>query len=123
MVLVFTIRLHHLTYTVDNREAILRVVDICLKHGVFIETEPHKNTINQMAFLYVYEPGANRFEIANAGARLIYAPDWKTIVWSEEERNKGQAWGLPNTPIILKWIFSLGWRVFTKWSLLLVRST
>jgi len=25
---------------------------------------------------------------------LILAPDWKPIVWTEEERKKGQAWGL-----------------------------
>ena len=33
-------------------------------------------------------------ELANAGARLILAPDWKPIRWSEAERRKGQAWGL-----------------------------
>jgi len=88
-------RLHHITYAVDNREAILRAADICLEHGVFIETGPHKHAIQQSFFLYVYEPGGNRFEIANAGARLMIAPDWKTIVWNEEERKKGQAWGLP----------------------------
>lgn len=87
-------RLHHFTYAVDNREAILRAADICLEHGVFIETGPHKHAIQQTFFLYVYEPGGNRFEIANAGARLILAPDWKTIVWNEAERKKGQAWGL-----------------------------
>jgi len=91
-------RFHHLTYAVDNREAILRAADICLEHGVFIETGPHKHAINQTFFLYVYEPGGNRFEIANAGARLILAPDWKPIVWSQEERKKGQAWGLPTIP-------------------------
>ena len=87
-------RLHHFTYAVDNREAVLRAADICLEHGVFIETGPHKHAIQQTFFLYVYEPGGNRFEIANAGARLILAPDWKPIVWSETERKKGQAWGL-----------------------------
>jgi catechol 2,3-dioxygenase len=87
-------RLHHLTYAVDNREAILRAADICLEHGVFIETGPHKHAIQQTFFLYVYEPGGNRIEIANAGARLILAPDWKSIVWNEDERKKGQAWGL-----------------------------
>jgi catechol 2,3-dioxygenase len=88
-------RLHHFTYAVDNREAILRAADICLEYGVFIETGPHKHAIQQTFFLYVYEPGGNRFEIANAGARLILAPDWKPIVWSEAERKKGQAWGMP----------------------------
>ena len=33
-------------------------------------------------------------EVANAGARLILAPDWKPIRWTETERKKGQAWGL-----------------------------
>jgi catechol 2,3-dioxygenase len=91
-------RLHHITYAVDNREAILRAADICLEHNVFMETGPHKHAIQQTFFLYVYEPGGNRFEIANAGARLILAPDWQPIIWSEAERNKGQAWGLPTIP-------------------------
>jgi len=91
-------RLHHITYAVDSREEILRAADICLEHGVFMETGPHKHAIQQTFFLYVYEPGGNRFEIANAGARLMIAPDWKPIVWSEAERKKGQAWGLPTIP-------------------------
>lgn len=87
-------RYHHVTYAVNSREEILLAADICLENGVFIETGPHKHAIQQTFFLYVYEPGGNRFEIANPTARLIMAPDWKTIVWSEEERKKGQAWGL-----------------------------
>ena len=27
-------------------------------------------------------------------ARLILAPDWEPIVWTEADRRKGQAWGL-----------------------------
>jgi len=80
-------------YALDSREEILRAADIFLENGVFIETDPHKHAIQQMFFLYVYEPGGNRVEVANAGARLILAPDWKPIVWTEEERRKGQAWG------------------------------
>jgi catechol 2,3-dioxygenase len=87
-------RLHHVTYAVDSREEVLRAADICLEHGVFIETGPHKHAIQQTFFLYVYEPGGNRIEICNAGARLILAPDWRTITWSQAERAKGQAWGL-----------------------------
>ncbi|MEA2863995.1 MAG: catechol 2,3-dioxygenase [Bradyrhizobium sp.] len=56
--------------------------------------ESLKHAIQQTFFLYVYEPGGNRVEVANAGARLILAPDWKPIVWTEDERKKGQAWGL-----------------------------
>jgi catechol 2,3-dioxygenase len=87
-------RFHHLTYALDSREEILRAADIFLENGVFIETGPHKHAIQQTFFLYVYEPGGNRVEVANAGARLILAPDWKPIRWTEAERRKGQAWGL-----------------------------
>ena len=91
-------RLHHITYAVDSREDILRAADIFLENRVFMETGPHKHAIQQTFFLYVFEPGGNRFEIANAGARLMLAPDWQPIIWSEAERKKGQAWGLPTIP-------------------------
>lgn len=87
-------RFHHVTYAVDQREHILQAADIFLENGVHIETGPHKHAIQQTFFLYVFEPAGNRVEIANAGARLILAPDWQTVTWSETERKKGQAWGL-----------------------------
>ncbi len=67
-------RFHHVTYALDSREEILRAADIFLENGVYIETGPHKHAIQQTFFLYVYEPGGNRVEVANAGARLILAP-------------------------------------------------
>nr|WP_296072219.1 VOC family protein [uncultured Actinoplanes sp.] len=87
-------RLHHVAFATDTREEILRAADVCLDAGVHIETGPHKHAIQQTFFLYVWEPGGNRIEICNAGARLILAPDWRTISWSRQERAKGQAWGL-----------------------------
>lgn len=87
-------RLHHVTYATDQREDILRAADIFLENGVHIETGPHKHAIQGTFFLYVWEPAGNRVELANAGARLILEPDWKTVVWTETERKKGQAWGL-----------------------------
>jgi catechol 2,3-dioxygenase len=87
-------RFHHITYALDQREDVLRAADIFLENNVFIETGPHKHAIQQTFFLYVYEPAGNRVEVANAGARLILDPDWKTVTWTEDERKKGQAWGL-----------------------------
>lgn len=87
-------RLHHVTFAADQREDILRAADIFLENGVHIETGPHKHAIQGTFFLYVWEPAGNRIEIANAGARLILAPDWETVTWTETERRKGQAWGL-----------------------------
>jgi catechol 2,3-dioxygenase len=91
-------RFHHITYAVDSREQVLQAADTFLENGVFIETGPHKHAIQQTMFLYVYEPAGNRVEIANAGARLILAPDWQTVTWTEAERKKGQAWGLQTIP-------------------------
>ena len=87
-------RLHHVTYATDQREDILRAADIFLENGVHIETGPHKHAIQGTFFLYVWEPAGNRIELANAGARLILAPDWETVTWTEADRRKGQAWGL-----------------------------
>jgi catechol 2,3-dioxygenase len=87
-------RLHHLAFATDTREEILRAADVCLDAGIHIETGPHKHAIQQTFFLYVWEPGGNRIELCNAGARLVLAPDWATISWSAQERAKGQAWGL-----------------------------
>jgi catechol 2,3-dioxygenase len=87
-------RLHHVTYATDQREDILRAADIFLQNGVHIETGPHKHAIQGTFFLYVWEPAGNRVELANAGARLILAPDWEPVIWTEADRKKGQAWGL-----------------------------
>jgi catechol 2,3-dioxygenase len=86
-------RFHHLTYAMDSREDVLRAADILTENGTFIETGPHKHSIGQTFFLYFYEPGGNRFEVGSGGY-LILDPEWKPIVWSREERMKGQAWGL-----------------------------
>jgi catechol 2,3-dioxygenase len=87
-------RFHHVTYAVDSRDEVLRAADICLENGVFIESGPHKHAVQQTFFLYVYEPGGNRVEVDSSGARLMLAPDWQPVVWTEAERKKGQAWGM-----------------------------
>ena len=87
-------RFHHLAYATDQREDILRAADIFLENNIHIETGPHKHAIQGTFYLYVWEPSGNRVELANSGARLLLAPDWETIVWTETERKKGQAWGL-----------------------------
>ena len=87
-------RLHHIAFATDTREDILRAADVFLEAGIHIETGPHKHAIQQTFFLYVWEPGGNRIELCNAGARLLLAPDHQTISWTQAERAKGQAWGL-----------------------------
>jgi catechol 2,3-dioxygenase len=87
-------RLHHVAFATDTRGDILRAADVFLEAGIHIETGPHKHAIQQTFFLYVWEPGGNRIELCNAGARLLLAPDHQVITWTQAERAKGQAWGL-----------------------------
>lgn len=91
-------RFHHLAFAPDTREDILKAADIFLENGVYIEYGPYKHAINQTFFLYVWEPGGNRIEFANAAARLILDPDWPVVEWSEAERARGQAWGMKTVP-------------------------
>ncbi len=87
-------RLHHVAFATDTREDILRAADLFLDAGEHIETGPHKHAIQQTFFLYVWEPGGNRVELCNAAARLLLAPDGEPVTWTQQERVKGQAWGL-----------------------------
>jgi catechol 2,3-dioxygenase len=102
-------RLHHVAYWLDGREDVLRSADILTEHDIFIEAGPAKHNITQAFYLYLYEPGGNRIEIYS-GSYLIFAPDWKPILWRKAERGRGVYWGgtLPEsfktygTPVIEK---------------------
>ena len=86
-------RLHHLAFWVDTREEVLRAADLFLEHGVHIEAAPSKHAIAQGFFLYGYEPGGNRIEVTTGGY-LVYDPQQPPVVWNEDERQLGQAWGV-----------------------------
>jgi catechol 2,3-dioxygenase len=86
-------RLHHVAFWVDTREECLRAADIWLDAGIEIEAAPSKHAIAQGFFLYGLEPGGNRVEVTSGG-RMVYAPDEPTVVWTQAERAKGQAWGV-----------------------------
>lgn len=84
-------RLHHLAFWVDTREECLRAADIFLENDVHIEAAPSKHAVAQGFFLYGYEPGGNRIEVTTGGY-LQYDPDPPVVVWTEAERQLGQAW-------------------------------
>jgi catechol 2,3-dioxygenase len=86
-------RLHHVAFWVDTREECLRAADLWLDNGIHIEAAPSKHAIAQGFFLYGIEPGGNRVEVTTGG-RFVYAPDEPTVVWTEADRAKGQAWGV-----------------------------
>jgi catechol 2,3-dioxygenase len=84
-------RLHHAAFWVDTREECLRAADIWIENEVYVEFAPSKHNVAQGFFLYGYEPGGNRIEITSGG-RLVYAPDEPCVIWTEADRQKGQAW-------------------------------
>jgi catechol 2,3 dioxygenase len=86
-------RLHHVAFWVDTREECLRAADIWLDNGIHIEAAPSKHAIAQGFFLYGYEPGGNRVEVTTGGY-FVFDPQQPTVVWTEAERAKGQAWGV-----------------------------
>jgi catechol 2,3-dioxygenase len=86
-------RLHHLALWVDTREECLRAADLFLDNDVTIEAAPSKHAIAQGFFLYAFEPAGNRIEVTTGG-RLVYDPEEPTVVWTQAERAKGQAWGV-----------------------------
>jgi catechol 2,3-dioxygenase len=86
-------RLHHLAFWVDTREEVLRAADVFLDAGVPIEAAPSKHAIAQGFFLYGFEPGGNRIEVTTGGY-FVYDPDHPPVVWTEAERERGQAWGV-----------------------------
>ena len=85
-------RLHHFSLWVDNRADVLRAADIFMENGIFIEAGPSKHNNSQAFYLYSYEPGGNRVEIYTGGF-LVFAPDFETVVWDEENRGTGVYWG------------------------------
>ena len=86
-------RLHHVAFWVDTREECLRAADIWLDNDIHIEAAPSKHAIAQGFFLYGLEPGGNRVEVTTGGY-FVYDPEQPTVVWTEAERAKGQAWGV-----------------------------
>ncbi len=86
-------RLHHLAFWVDTREECLRAADLFVDNDVPIEAAPSKHAIAQGFFLYAFEPGGNRIEVTTGGY-FVYDPDFEPIVWTQEERARGQYWGV-----------------------------
>jgi catechol 2,3-dioxygenase len=85
-------RLHHTAFWVDTREEVLRAADIFVDQGVRIEVPPAQHTIGRSFFLYGFEPGGNRIEVAT-GADLVLDPDPPTRTWTAAERRRGIGWG------------------------------
>jgi catechol 2,3-dioxygenase len=85
-------RFHHVAFWVDDFGDLIRAADVLREAGVRIEAGPAKHAITNGLFLYLFEPGGNRLELFTGGY-LIFAPDWRPVTWTEEDRDLRVWWG------------------------------
>ena len=87
--------LNHVAFNFDSREEVLLACDYLLERGHKLAMgAPTRHKADEGFFVYVDEPGGNRFEFY-AGARLIFAPDHGPDVHYLKD-NPNDAWGLTN---------------------------
>jgi catechol 2,3-dioxygenase len=83
---------NHVAYNLDSREEVLLAADWIIENGYELEMgAPTRHKADEGFFVYVLEPGGNRFEFY-AGARLVFAPDHGPDIHYLSE-NPNDAWG------------------------------
>jgi catechol 2,3-dioxygenase len=85
-------QLHHIAFWLEERADILRAADILRENDVPIEVGPARRNVSATMFLYFIEPGGNRVELISGGYS-VYAPDFKTVIWTNETRGNAIYWG------------------------------
>jgi catechol 2,3-dioxygenase len=66
---------------------------------LYYETERYRPSgADQPALKNQAQAYPDRIELCNPCARLIFAPDWAPVSWTQAERARGQAWGLATIP-------------------------
>lgn len=86
---------NHVAFNFDSREEVLLACDWVIENGYKLAMgAPTRHKADEGFFVYVDEPGGNRFEFY-AGARLIFAPDHGPDVHYLKD-NPNDAWGLTN---------------------------
>jgi catechol 2,3-dioxygenase len=84
-------RLHHVGYSIDTPEGILRAADMFAEEGIAFDAGPGKHGLTQAFFVYVFEPGGNRIELFSGGY-AIHGPDWQPVIWKGEDIGRAVVW-------------------------------
>lgn len=84
-------RLHHVGYSIDTPEGILRAADMFAEEGIAFDAGPGKHGLTQAFFVYVFEPGGNRIELFSGGYQ-IHGPDWQPVIWKGEDIGRAVVW-------------------------------
>jgi catechol 2,3-dioxygenase len=84
--------LNHVAFNFDSREEVLLACDWVIENGYKLAMgAPTRHKADEGFFIYIDEPGGNRFEFY-AGARLIFAPDHGPDIHYLKD-NPNDAWG------------------------------
>ncbi|QXD15414.1 VOC family protein [Rhodocaloribacter litoris] len=83
--------LNHVCFNLDSREEVLLACDWFIECGYRLAMGPGRHQADEGFFIYVDEPGGNRFEFY-AGARLVFAPDHGPDIHYLKD-NPNDAWG------------------------------
>ena len=87
--------LNHVAFNFDSREEVLLACDWVIENGYKLAMgAPTRHKADEGFFIYIDEPGGNRFEFY-AGARLIFAPDHGPDIHYLKD-NPNDAWGHTN---------------------------
>ena len=87
--------LNHVAFNFDSREEVLLACDWVIENGYKLAMGgPTRHKADEGFFIYVDEPGGNRFEFY-AAARLIFAPDHGPDIHYLKD-NPNDAWGNTN---------------------------
>lgn len=79
--------LHHVAFSVEGWDQILRAGDVCAMDDVAVDYGPARHGIGRTTTLYFFDPDGNRNEVTSGGYRT--GPDFPTITWTGDQLAKG----------------------------------
>jgi catechol 2,3-dioxygenase len=82
--------LHHIAWFVEDWTAIRDAADLCVYHGVALDTNPTRHGATRGHCLYFFDPVGNRNEVFTGGYRVD--PGSEPTVWTEAEMGRALFW-------------------------------
>ena len=82
-------RFHHVTFALDSREAILQAADVFLRRRLHRDRAAQARGAADLLPLRL-RAGRQPRGGGRRRARLVLAPDWKPITWTQAERARAR---------------------------------
>lgn len=82
--------LHHVAWFVEDWGALRDAADLCLHHGVRLDTNPTRHGATRGLGVHVFDPAGHRDELFTGGYRID--PGTDPTVWTEAEMGRALFW-------------------------------